>query len=170
MSLKIVNSHQKGCSLCQNPRVSAIVDPLIFECGITFKELLMNLENRDICVEPDMLRDHYGHVFAVDEDEEDYSVTLKTDPNMSTIDIVKDSLKKILILEKNSILEGKTDTKEFISLLKEKRDTLTLIARLEGELVDTTTINIIPEWIKKVPVIDAEVIPEKKKITRKKDI
>lgn len=160
MTLKVTNMKVKGCPLCQNPRVSGIVDPLIFECEITFKELIVNLENQNICVESDMLRDHYGHVFAVNENEEDYSVTLKTDPNMSTIDIAKDSLKKILILEKNAILEGKTDTKEFIGLLKEKRDTLTLIARLEGELNENISITI-PEWITRVKTMDAEIIEKK---------
>lgn len=161
MVLRIVNTRHRGCPMCQNPRVSAIADPLIFSCECTVSDMMLNLEANCIYVDEDMLRDHITHVFAVDDETDDAILNLKTDASGSNLELVIDSLNKIIIIENNLLISGKGDTKEFMDLLKKKQEYITLKSRLEGELTENTTI-VIPEWIKKVPLkeqpyIDAEV-------------
>lgn len=161
MTLRIVNQKIRGCPMCQNPRVSSVADPMIFSCESTVSDMLLNLEANGIYVDENMLRDHITHVFAVDDESDDAILNLKTDASGSNLDIVIDSLNKIIIIENNLLISGKGDTKEFMDLLKKKQEYITLKAKLEGELTENTTI-MIPDWIQKVKseprVIDAEVI------------
>lgn len=161
MVLRVVNQRIRGCPMCQNPRVSAVADPLIFSCECTVSDMMLNLEANCIYVDEDMLRDHITHVFAVDDETDDAILNLKTDASGTNLELVIDSLNKIIIIENNLLISGKGDTKEFMDLLKKKQEYISLKAKLEGELTENTTI-VIPEWIKKVPLkeqsyIDAEV-------------
>lgn len=168
MTKHIVNMNVRGCMACQNAEISEKIDPMIFSCNMTVGEMLANMENSGYFIEEAQLRDHITHVFVVDDEEENYALTLLTKADTTNLDLVKDALKKILILERNMIVSGKGETKEFMSLLKEKRDLITLKSKLEGELVDMNTTVVVPEWVKKVPIIDAEVV-QPKQITGKKE-
>lgn len=158
MTKRIVNMNVRGCMACQNDEISGILDPMIFSCTMTVPEMLSNMENSGFYIEESQLRDHITHVFVVDDEEENFSLTLLTNSDTSNLELVKDALKKILILERNMILAGKGETKEFMSLLKEKRDLITLKSKLEGELSDMNTTVVIPEWIQKIKTADARVL------------
>ena len=163
MTQKIVNKKVKGCPICQNTYVSSIVDPLIFSCQVRLKDLVVNLETRDIYLDEDVLKEHWSHVFAMDEDDA-LSAVLTIDPEATNLQSVKKTLAKIEIVENNMLISGQEDNKLFLDLLKRKQEFLTLKAKLEGEINENVSITI-PEWIKKVPpkTIDVEyrdVLPE----------
>lgn len=163
MTRRVRNKNVRGCQLCQNPEISTVTDDIIYNCRMTPNELVANLEARQIYVDIDTIRIHITHVFATDdEDEEDITLSLKVDANMSNLEIVKDGLTKILIIERNLLREGKADSKEFLALLKEKINLLNLKSKLEGDLPPETATFALPPWIQKVPkqeiIADAEVV------------
>lgn len=164
MALRVVNKNVRGCIICQNPRVYKIVDPMIFGCEMTIKDIITNLSNQDIIIEEDMLRDHISHIFTVDDDADDGF--LEDDiGDMTNLKVVEDAIRKIIIIENDFVRSGDEKTKEFMALQKEKREYLSLKAKLEGELPDEVNIRVLPEWIKRVPITDEcvtqEYLPDK---------
>lgn len=167
MPPKITNMRRKGCAICQNSSVSSIVDPLIFSCQIRIRDLIVNLENRGIFVDEEVLREHVTHVFAVEEDD-DFEDVLIINPDATNLEIVKKTLAKIEMIENSMLISGQEDNKAFLDLLKRKQEFLTLKAKLEGEIQDVV-VTTVPKWITKiqedeVQVIDVtpvEALPEK---------
>ena len=155
MVLRIVNQKNRGCPMCQNPRVSAIADPLIFSCECTVSDMMLNLEANGIYVDENMLRDHITHVFAVDDETDDAILNLKTDASGSNLELVIDSLNKIIIIENNLLISGKGNERVY-GLIKEKQEYIALKHKLEGELQEGVTINV-PEWIKRVPLKEQSI-------------
>ena len=62
---KIVsNKNVKGCVFCQNPDLSAVVDPILFTASIPINELKSKLESRGIFVDVHgSQRLHVKHIF-----------------------------------------------------------------------------------------------------------
>lgn len=158
MTTKILNKNFKGCPICQNKRVSAIVDELIISCEVRIEDLLINLETYNIYIDKDVMKEHWSHVFTMDEDDILMKV-LTIDPDASNLESVKKTLAKIEIVENNMLMSGQEDNKVFLDLLKRKQEFLTLKSKLEGDLHEGLSI-VVPEWITKVPMrsTDAEIV------------
>jgi len=155
---KVMNRNFIGCPICQNPDISKIVDPLIFSCSSTRNEMIANLENQGIFIDDDVFRDHVTHIFSIDEDEENNLIELlKTPKNATNLDIVERTLNQIESAITSMILSGESKTKEYNEMIRRKQEWLSLRAKLQGEMVDKVEMSI-PEWIRKVPVIDAEIV------------
>ena len=158
---KILNKNCIGCPICQNPEISAVVDPLIFSCSSTRKEMLMNLENQGIYLDDDVFKDHMSHIFSIDEKEESNIMSLLHTPvGASNLDIVKRTLEQIESALTNMLLSGEQKSKEYNEMIKRKQEWLVLKAKLEGELNEGITVTL-PDWIVKKQqniTMDAEIV------------
>ena len=146
---KIVsNKNVKGCVFCQNPDLSAVVDPILFTASIPINELKSKLEVDGIFVDVADLKLHREHIFfEYDESAEtDLDSEIQKIKDSENIDVITEELAKINLLERRMILEGKENTPTHAKLLREKRELLLLKARLDGEIVDKVE-HIVPAWV-----------------------
>lgn len=150
---KIVsNKNVKGCVFCQNPDLSAVVDPILFTASIPINELKSKLEADGIFVEVADLKLHREHIFfEYDESAEtDLDSEIQKIKDSENIDVITEELAKINLLERRMIAEGKENTPTHTKLLREKRELLLLKARLDGEIVDKVE-HIVPDWVQYIP-------------------
>lgn len=150
---KIKNIGEKGCMICQNPEISAITDPIIFNAECDLKTLKERLESDGFHVDARVLSSHVKHIFLdtnkeviespVDTESEKFVIN-----NSSNLELVKDGLANIIRAEKKLLLNGKEDTKEYLDIIVEKRRIIELKSKLEGELNDDTGKVTVPVYIK----------------------
>ncbi len=153
----IKNKNIKGCIICQNPKIAAIVDPAIFNAECDFKTLKERLASDGFYVEIGVISNHAKHVFYDDNQEiipapVDISLEMVSIENLTNIDIVKEGIANLMRAEKKMLAEGKEGTKGYLEVIAEKRRLIELKAKLEGELQenDGDKTIIIPSYIQKL--------------------
>jgi hypothetical protein len=153
---RIKNKKVKGCIICQNPKISKITDPAIFNAECDLKTLKERLQSDGFFVDVGVLANHAKHVFYDDNKEivekpVDTSLEMLSIENSSNLDIVKEGLANLLKAEKKLMDQGKEGTKEFLEVIVEKRRMIELKAKLEGELQDDDSKTIIiPPYIQRM--------------------
>lgn len=148
----VMNKNVKGCFICQNPRIHTIVDPMLFEAKNDLKTIKLMIENDyQIFVELNDLREHRGHIFCEDVNiNTDIENEINNIKKVSNIDIINEELAKLRVLENRIIDSGNENSVMHDKLRKEKRELLTMKAKIEGEIKEVVDVNVLPSWIKKI--------------------
>lgn len=134
---RIRNKNIKGCIICQNEGIAEIVDSLIINAEMDLKTMREHLQTYDYYIDAGTLQNHIKHVFIEDVVAPPHhnNATEKDEIVLaSNLDIVKDTLASLIVLERKYLNEGKENTKEFFAILSEKRRMIEMKAKLEGEL------------------------------------
>lgn len=148
--MPLKNKNIRGCILCQNKKISAITDPILFNAEMSHKDLRDKLQMQNgFMVELTEIKAHTRHLF-METDEEKVSrkkerAEIKT---INTIDIINDELAEINVDIRIAREEGRDNTMEFSKLLKTKLDLMNLKAKIEGEITDGTIV--VPAWLERL--------------------
>ncbi len=106
---KIVsNKNVKGCVFCQNPDLSAVVDPILFTASIPINELKSKLEADGIFVDVADLKLHREHIFfEYDESAEtDLDSEIQKIKDSENVDVIIEELAKINLLKGRRRVQG----------------------------------------------------------------
>lgn len=147
--MAITNKNIRGCIICQNKKISKIVDPILFNAEMSHKDIRTKLdEQHGIMVELSEVKAHARHIFDSDDDYKSKEKNELTRVNsVTTLDLVKEEIARVNLQIESSICEGKDGTLEFLKLEKTKIELLNIKAKLEGEINDNTIV--VPEWLKR---------------------
>lgn len=148
--MPLKNKNIRGCIICQNQEISAIVDPILFNAEMSHKDLKERLQNlHGWAIELTEIKAHARHIFYEPDDKPD-KVKLALDHviGKKTIDLVNEELAATIDDINIMRSEGKESTLEFSKLQKTKLELLNIKAKIEGDINDGTVI--IPTWLERI--------------------
>ena len=153
--VKINNKKIKSCILCQNTVLSDYIDPILFNCQMSITDLVVNLQNRGVCVEEEQLRKHSEHIFIKGNNSID--TELEDIKNSSNLDLVKKALANIEKVIQSYIDSGNEQSQELTKLWGIQKQFLEIKSKLEGDMVEKIEIKT-PEWISMIPDDEPKLI------------
>jgi len=145
--MPICNKGIRGCVICQNKKISDIVDPIVFGAEMKMADLKEKLENQyGLMCELTELKAHARHVFFIDSDSIDkVSEKKKYVIESKTIDIINDELAELTTAMEGYRRNGQDNTLEFSKMQKTMIELLNMRAKIEGEISDG--VIVVPPWL-----------------------
>lgn len=146
---RIKNMNVKGCVICQNPRLSEIIDPILFEAETNVKDLKDILEDQHfIYLDTSQIATHVKHIFYEEKDSTNEVEKLVEKVKQSkNPDMIAEAIAYIQFKKYKLIEYGRDDSRDFNNLQKLESELLNLKAKVDGDLVEKVEVSV-PEWIK----------------------
>lgn len=146
--MPLKNKGIKGCTLCQNLKISKIADPILFNAEMSHKDLREKLQVQNgYMVELTEIKAHARHIFYEPDDvAEIQSNKLEQVNSKKTIELVNEELAAVCVSIDTYRANGQDNTLEFSKMQKTKIELLNIKAKIEGEINDN--VIMVPSWLK----------------------
>jgi len=147
---KIKNMGVKGCIICQNPRLSKIIDPILFEAETDIKGLKDQLEDEYfIFLDIKQLSAHMKHIFYEEDDStEEIEKLVNKLKQTKNKDAIAEAIAHVQYKKHKMVKTGRDESKGFYNLQRLESELLSLKAKVDGDLVEKVEVTM-PEWVKK---------------------
>lgn len=146
--MPLKNKGIKGCTLCQNPKISNIADPILFNAEMSHKDLREKMQVQNgYMVELTEIKAHARHIFfEPDNAKELQSEKFEQVNSKKTIELVNEELAAVCVSLDAYRSNGHDNTLEFSKMQKTKIELLNIKAKIEGEINDN--VIMVPSWLK----------------------
>jgi len=148
--MPLKNKGIKGCTLCQNPKISNITDPILFDAEMSHKDLHEKLRIQNgYMVELTDIKAHARHIFFEPDNTKELQDTKFSEVSTKkTIELVNEELASLCVSLDTYRSNGMDATLEFSKMQKTKIELLNIKAKIEGEINDN--VIMVPSWLKEM--------------------